>query len=72
MQITMRSMVSGKHNTRDIAITQEEFDSIGNIVLNGAPVLIQDAFPHLSDDDREFLMTGITPEEWDEHFSEED
>jgi hypothetical protein len=27
--------------------------------------LIQDAFPDLSPDDREFLMTGITPEEWD-------
>jgi hypothetical protein len=27
-------------------------------------VLIQDAMPHLSPDEREFLMTGITPDEW--------
>lgn len=26
--------------------------------------MVQDAFPHLSDADREFLMTGITAEEW--------
>ena len=67
MQITMRSMISGKHSTRDIAITQEQLDA-----WNVRCVLVQDAFPHLSLDDREFLMTGITPEEWDEHFSEED
>ena len=66
MQITKRSMVSGKDNTRDIAVTQAQLDAWR------PGVLIQDAFPHLSDDDREFLMTGITPEEWDEHFSEED
>ncbi len=27
--------------------------------------LIQNAMPHLSPDQREFLMTGITPEEWE-------
>lgn len=32
---------------------------------------IQDVFPKLSSDDREFLMTGITPDEWDELFGEE-
>ena len=25
--------------------------------------------PHLSADDREFLMTGVTPEEWDATFN---
>ena len=31
--------------------------------LNGS-ILIQDAFPDLSDDDREILKTGIGPKEW--------
>ena len=31
----------------------------------GAP-LIQDAFPHINVEEREFLLTGMTPEEWDE------
>lgn len=70
MQITMRSPLSGKHSTRDIAITQEQLDA-WNAKCASLPSLIQDAFPHLSDDDREFMLTGITPEEWDEHFSEE-
>lgn len=30
-----------------------------------AGTLIQDAFPTLSADDREFIKTGITPEQWD-------
>lgn len=34
-------------------------------------MLIQDLFPYLSDDDREFLLTGITPEEWDSAFPDE-
>lgn len=33
---------------------------------------VQNVFPDLSADDREFLMTGITPEEWDNAFGEED
>jgi len=37
---------------------------------NGA--LIQHAMPQLTPDEREFLMTGITKEEWDATFSDED
>ena len=33
--------------------------------------LIQDAFPQLSPAEREFLITGMTKEEWGEAFSEE-
>lgn len=33
--------------------------------------LIQDAFPFLSPDEREFLLTGITSSEWDELFGED-
>jgi hypothetical protein len=31
--------------------------------------LIQEAFPELNPEQREFLMTGITPSEWEEAFS---
>lgn len=37
-----------------------------------AGALIQVAFPTLTDDEREFLMTGIGPGEWDAIFSESD
>lgn len=34
--------------------------------------LVQDVFPELTADQREFLLTGITPEEWDIVFGEEE
>ncbi len=33
--------------------------------------LLQDAFPTLSADEREFIKTGITPQEWDAMFGED-
>jgi|TARA_R110002020_G_C16209985_1_gene766920 hypothetical protein len=30
--------------------------------------LVQDVMPNLTPEEREFIMTGITPEEWDESF----
>lgn len=34
--------------------------------------LIQDIFPDMKAEDREFLMTGITPKQWNEMFGGED
>jgi hypothetical protein len=33
---------------------------------------VQDAFPFLSPNEREFLMTGMLPEEWEEAFPEDE
>lgn len=38
----------------------------------GAVNYVQDAFPYLSADDREFLISGISPAKWDEMFAEDD
>jgi len=38
----------------------------------GETGLIQNTFPHLSPDEREFIMTGITDEEWKEHLGPEE
>jgi len=32
-------------------------------------MLVQDAFPHFDADQREFLISGITPDEWNNTFS---
>ena len=61
MLITKLSPISIKDHTREIDVTQSQLDA-----WKGG-LLIQKAMPHLSADDREFLMTGITPEEWDCH-----
>ena len=66
MKITMTSMLSGKTRTRDIAISQEQVDAW----KNGA--MIQDVMPEICPADREFLITGLTSEEWDETFPEDD
>ena len=46
----------------EIEVTQEQLSSWEN------GVLIQNAMPNLSADEREFIKTGITPEEWDSAF----
>lgn len=66
MKITRKSPFSGIENTRDISVTEEQLTSWNN------GVLIQSAMPNISADDREFIMTGITPEEWNETFSDEE
>ena len=59
MKMAMKSMLTGNIHTRDIDVTYEQLDAW---VADGT--LIQEALPHLSADDREFIKTGITPEEW--------
>jgi hypothetical protein len=66
MNITRKSQVSGIVRTLNLPITQEQLDNWHQ----GA--LVQNAFPNLTADQREFLMTGITAEEWDEMFAGEE
>ena len=66
MLIERTSMISGKTTYRELDITQEQLDEWSN----GA--FIQDVFPYLSLEDREFIMTGITGDEWDTLMKEVD
>jgi hypothetical protein len=59
MQITRKSLLSGIVRTLDIPVTEEQMQA-----WRGG-VLIQRAMPNLSADDREFILTGITADEWD-------
>jgi hypothetical protein len=63
MRITRRSPVSGRDHTLTIPVTQEQLDA-----WRGG-VHIQDAMPNIPPALREFIKTGITPEEWDEVFA---
>lgn len=68
MILTMTSMLSGKVNTMEIkSLSASDYD---NWKTSGA--LIQNALPHLTSDEREFLLTGSTPEEWDTAFGEQE
>ena len=64
MIITKTSPFSNATNVMDINVTEEQ------LALWEGGMLIQNAMPNLSADEREFIMTGITPEEWDSAFSQ--
>jgi hypothetical protein len=67
--ITRRSPFTQKVNTMEIPLSPSEFEKRATLWQTG--MLIQDAFPMLSADEREFIKTGITPEEWDQMFGED-
>lgn len=67
MIIQRTSELTGVKHFREINVTQAEMDD-----WHKSAEFIQNYFPDLSDDDREFILTGITPEEWDLYMGEED
>jgi len=66
MKITRTSMFSGVERTLDLPVTEAQL----NAWKSGT--LIQVAMPQLSADEREFVMTGVVGEEWDNEFGEEE
>ena len=61
MKITMYSPLSG-FNTKEIEVDPQTYQNYRDGYDNR---LIQDIFPDLTPDEREFLMTGYTKEDWD-------
>jgi hypothetical protein len=57
-------MVSGKWHVMELPVTKDQIRRW----MNGE--FIQNAMPNLDDEQREFLMTGITPDEWNANFGE--
>lgn len=70
MIVTRKSRFTGKLNQMDIGMDPVAFSTALRDWEGGA--LIQEAFPDLSADEREFLMTGSTPAEWQEVFGSDD
>ena len=66
MLVGKKSQLSGKSHEMEIDVSEKQI----TLWMEGA--LIQDVMPDLSPDEREFLMTGITPAEWDEAFAQSD
>ncbi len=58
MIIRRTSPFSGQDNTMDLPVTQAQLD------LWQGGELAQNVFSNLNAEQREFIMTGITPEEW--------
>lgn len=67
MLITRRSPLTGKDNTMDLPITQDQLDR-----WMRREGLIQNIMPELTADQREFLISGCTPDDWDTLFPSDD
>lgn len=66
MKLTKTSLLTGAIHTLEIDVTDEQ------LARWKSGVNIQDACGHLTPEEREFIMTGITPNEWDLHMTSED
>lgn len=65
MKITRIDPFTKKENTMELDITQAQLDRWQN------GELIQNVFPYLTADEREFIKTGIAPDSWDVYLNEE-
>ena len=65
MLIKRKSPVTGRTQAMEIAVTDQQIKEWEN----GA--LIQEVMPHLSPDEREFIISGCTPEDFTFLFPEE-
>jgi len=63
MLIGKTSSLTSRTHEMEIDVSEKQI----TLWMEGA--LIQDVMPNLTPDEREFLMTGITPAEWDEAFA---
>lgn len=63
VQFVRTSPLSGKENSMILEVDPAQLDAYDN-----GEVHIQTAFPHLTPDEREFIMTGITADEWADIF----
>ena len=59
MIITKTSPLTGMLNTMDIDVTPLQIEQWER------GMLIQDAMPLLTNDEREFIMTGLTSSDWE-------
>ena len=60
------SPITGRWNTMEVDATWDQIDRWQK------GTLIQHALPQLSPEEREFIMSGITPNEWGNMFPEDE
>ena len=60
MQVIRTSPFTGKTNSVVLNVTQAQIDELDSPNRR----LIQQIFPNLTQDEREFILTGYTPGDW--------
>lgn len=66
MKISKRSILTGKLNSMELDITLKQ------IADWQSGTLIQNAMPNLTPTEREFFITGMSPEEQNQMYGEEE
>tara|TARA_Y100001972_G_C7591339_1_gene296390 strand:- start:712 stop:930 length:219 start_codon:yes stop_codon:yes gene_type:complete len=62
-EIEKQSPLTGKINIMEIEMNPEDYVRWQNTAVN-----IQDALPYLSVDEREFLISGVSPDDWEQMY----
>jgi hypothetical protein len=70
VKVNMKSPLDGKMNRLVLGMEQKEFRA--RLIRWNNGELIQNAFDNLSADEREFLMSGLVPQNWDALWSIEE
>lgn len=60
--VSRKSFLTGEEHTMEIPV---DLEKLHKWRMGLVPGVVQVAFPELDSGQREFLMTGITPDEWD-------
>jgi hypothetical protein len=70
VEVVRHSPFSGEENIMTLDMSPQEYEV--RLQRWNSGELIQVAFSNLNADEREFIKTGITPQEWEETFGGED
>ena len=65
MYISRKSVISGITRTRYIPVNPDDY-----LAWKSGVGSVQELMPYLNDNDREFILSGITADEWEDAFSE--
>lgn len=65
-----RSNATGRINSMELSTTEEKLNA-WLLLPRGERPFVQSHFPELNADEREFLISGTTPTEWDDLFGKD-
>jgi hypothetical protein len=66
MQIRRKSSLTGVYRTREVKVQPKDYE-----MWEKGYVSIHDAMPYLDENDRSFIIAGITDDEWKKAFAAE-
>ena len=72
VRVTKESPVTGRMISMFVNTTQEKINQWNEWNRSEGTPLVQEYFPEITKGQREFLLTGIPPNEWEEIFPDKE